>query len=212
MSRTAGDQPSEPRRNSLRTLGLLGLVLVAILSVAFAGYTALNPHAMIVTQQQFLTNTQSLSSAQTVTTFSTVTGFSTTTRTTTTGLSSAYNQNCPYYGCSYQPPPYYTYPGYDIYGNFNPPCESTSFNNTVQCRGYIDQNQNGCVVLVIPISNPYYVESLIFQYYTLHNLPSSYPPTGTLVTVTGQLYQGYNISTSGAACPGNYINVTSITQ
>ncbi len=57
---------------------------------------------MIVTQQQFLTNTQSLSSTQTVTTFSTVTGFSTITRTTTTGLSSAYNQNCPYYGCSYQ--------------------------------------------------------------------------------------------------------------
>ena len=211
MSRTAGDQPSEPRRSSLRTLGALGLVLVAILSVAFAGYTALNPHAEVVTQQQFLTNTQSLSGTQTVTTFSTVTGFSTVTRTTTTGLNT-YNQNCPYYGCSYQPPPYYTYPGYDIYGNFNSPCKSTSSNNTVHCRGYIDQNQNGCMVLVIPISNPYILESLVFQYYTLHNLPSSIPPMGTLVTVTGQLYEGYNTSSTGAGLPGNYINITSISQ
>jgi len=31
------------------------------------------------------------------------------------------------------------------------------------------------------------------------------------VTVTGQLYQGLNYSPSGAACPGNYINVTTIT-
>lgn len=212
MSRTAGDQPSQSRRDSLRTLGFIGLVLVAILSVAFAGYTALNPHTTMVTQQQFLTNTQSLYNTQTMTTFSTVTGFSTVTRTTTTGLSSAYNQNCPYYGCSYQPPPYYTYPGYDIYGNFNPPCKSTSSNNTVQCSGYIDQNQNGCIVLVIPIRNPYYLESLIFQYYTLHNLPSSYPSMGTWVTVNGQLYQGYNTGSNGAACPGNYINVTSISQ
>ncbi len=211
MSQTASDQPSEPRRNSLRTLALLGLVLVAILSVAFAGYTALTPHAAIVTEQQFLTNTQSVHNTQTVITFSTMAGFSTVTATTTTGGSGTYTQNCPYYGCSYQQPPYYTYPGYDINGNFNPPCKSTS-SNMIQCRGYLDQNRNGCLVLVIPISNPYILESFVFQYYTLHNSPSSIPPMGTLVTVTGQLYQGYNTSSSGAACPGNYINVTSISQ
>lgn len=206
------DQPSEPRRNSLRTPIILGLVLIAILSVAFAGYTALTPHTAMVTQQQFLTNTQGVYNTQTVTTFSTMTGISTVTTTTTTGGSSAYSQNCSYYGCSYQQPPYYTYPGYDVNGNFNPPCKFTSSDNTVQCRGYLDQNQNGCLVLVIPISNPYILESLVFQYYTLHNLPSSLPAMGTLVTVTGQLYAGYNTSSSGAACPGNYINVTSISQ
>ncbi len=213
MSETAGQtsqpQPSRPRRGNVRNLGLIGLILVAALSAAFAGYTALSPHSVTVTQQQFITNTQSLYT-QTVTTFSTATSLSLITSTMTAGAT--YSQTCSYYGCSYSQPPYYTYPGYDIYGNFNSPCKFTSSNNTVQCTGYLDQNQNGCMVLVIPVSNPYILESLVFQYYTLHNLPSTIPPMGTLVTVSGQLYQGYNTSSTGAACPGNYINVTSISQ
>jgi hypothetical protein len=210
MSQTNSNQPNQPGNS--RNLGIIVLAIIAILGLGFAGYTSLNPHQVMVTQQQFVTNTLSSYNTQTVTVVSTVTGFSTVTSTATTGLGNGYNQNCPYYGCSNSPPPYYSYPGYDINGNFNSPCRSTGSNNTVQCSGYIGQNQNGCLVLVIPIRNPYYLESLVFQYYTLHNLPSSYPSTGTWVTVNGQLYQGYNTSSTGAACPGNYINVTSISQ
>lgn len=208
MSRTAGDQPTKRNRHSLRSMGFIALVIVAALSLAFAGYTALNPHSAMVTQQQFLTNTRSLYTIQTVTTFSTITGISTVTQTTTTGAS--YSQSCPYYGCSYSQPPYYTYPGYDIYGNFNPPCKSSGSNNTVQCTGYLGQNQNGCMVLIIPVSNPYILESLVFQYYTLHNLPSSLPSLGTLIKVTG--HSGHKTSQSGAGCPGNYINVSTLSQ
>jgi uncharacterized membrane protein YcgQ (UPF0703/DUF1980 family) len=56
--------------------------------------------------------------------------------------------------------------------------------------------------------NPYTYTSAL-QYYTLHG-QSSYPTNGTWVTVKGQMYQGYNTSPTGAACPGNYINVSSI--
>jgi len=50
-------------------------MLVALLSLAFAGYTALNPHTVTVTQQQMQTNTQSVYFVQTqaVTSVSTAT-------------------------------------------------------------------------------------------------------------------------------------------
>ncbi|HXX72820.1 MAG TPA: hypothetical protein VEI80_03925, partial [Candidatus Acidoferrales bacterium] len=73
----------------------------------------------------------------------------------------------------------------------------------------IYQAPNGCTELVIQVYNPYSYTSAL-QYYTLHNL-SSTPASGTLVTVSGQMYQGYNTAPTGASCPGNYINVTSIT-
>src|SRR5208282_4363306 len=89
-------------------------------------------------------------------------------------------------------------------------CGLTGNNGTVQCVGYLYQspNANGCVELVTSVYSAYGISS--YQYYTLQKLPSSYPAIGTWVSVTGQLYQGSNVSPTGAACPGNYINVISI--
>lgn len=90
----------------------------------------------------------------------------------------------------------------------------TGGGNLVQCSGQLYQNPNGCVLLVVPaltwVNDPGNVVTAGLQYYTLHDLPTSYPPLGAWVTVTGQLYQGANTSSTGASCPGNYINVTSI--
>ena len=89
-------------------------------------------------------------------------------------------------------------------------CHSPTGNDTVKCVGYLYQNSNSCIELVIPIYAPYGAEA--YQYFTLQKLPSSYPAIGTWVTVTGQLYQGPNASPTGAGCPGNYINVASISN
>ena len=230
------NQPAQTNKggNTLRTAGIIGLVLVAILSLGFAGYTAMNPHVTAITQQQFLTNTQSVYSTQiqTVTSVSQVTIATTTTNVAATGngagVGSGYYQYCSPYGCMYSPGPSYNtynpysppnpwYPGYyngayyGYYnGNFFPPCQTTGSSSAVTCSGYIFQAQNGCTVLVIPVANPYYAESLAYQYYTLHNLPSSAPSNGSWVSVSGQLFQGANTSSNGASCPGNYINVSSI--
>jgi len=123
------------------------------------------------------------------------------------------------------------YPSYSNCGNYCPPPGSTYYlnnydtcnlsnasytapgtNNMVSCYGYLYQDSAGCTDLVVPITNPYYLESPVYQYLNLHNMPSNSPPMGTWVTVTGQVYQGYSAGSSGAACPLNYINVTSITQ
>ncbi len=121
----------------------------------------------------------------------------------------------PYQNGNCYPNGYYcNYPGYPPYpGNFNgsyyTACLSIGDSNTVQCSGYLYEAPNGCIVLALTVSSP--IGLLSSQYYTLHNLPSS-ATIGTWVTVTGQLYQGYNYAPTGAACPGNYINVTSITS
>ena len=100
-------------------------------------------------------------------------------------------------------------PGNNFMGNNNlVKCPSPSNNNQVQCVGYLYQDPNSCVILVIPVYSS--VGVLSYQYYTLQKLPSSYPAIGTWVFVTGQLNQGNNFSSTGAACPGNYINVASI--
>jgi hypothetical protein len=106
--------------------------------------------------------------------------------------------------------PYCYYPGYYFNGNYYTTCRSIGNGNTVQCSGYLYQPSNGCVQLAIPIDNGYWFESRVYQYYALQNLPFSYAPTSGWVTVTGQLYQGYNFSPSGSSCPGNYIVVNSI--
>jgi len=90
------------------------------------------------------------------------------------------------------------------------PCQSPSNNSTTQCVGHLYQDSNGCVELAFSVFSPYGLVSS--QYYTLVDLPSSYPPIGTWVTVTGILNQGYNSASNGSACPGNYIIVTSISQ
>jgi biotin operon repressor len=112
------------------------------------------------------------------------------------------------YGNCYQNP-YCYYPG-NYNGNYYTTCQSTGNTNTMQCSGYLYRPSNGCVELAIPIDNGYWFESRVYQYYTLQNLPSSYNPAWRWVTVTGRLYQGYNMAPNGAACPGNYIIVNSI--
>ena len=82
--------------------------------------------------------------------------------------------------------------------------------NLIQCSGNLLQSPNGCVILGFLVSSS--IGMVATQYYTLQNLPSPYPPVGSWVIATGQLHQGPNFSPSGAACPGNYINVTSITE
>ena len=98
---------------------------------------------------------------------------------------------------------------WDYNGSYYTTCQPLP-GNLIQCSGNLLQNGNGCVVLGFLVSSS--IRMTATQYYTLQNLPSSYPPVGSWVIVTGQLYQGPNSSPSGAACPGNYINVTSITQ
>ena len=87
-------------------------------------------------------------------------------------------------------------------------CGSPSSDGTTQCVGYLYQDPNGCVELVTPVYGASGV--LSYQYYTLQKLPPTYPAIGTWVSVTGQLYSGSNVSPTGASCPGNYINVSSI--
>ena len=197
----------------------MGLALVAILSLAFAGYAATNPHTVTVTQQQMLTNTQSVYSVQTqtqtVTTANTVTSVTTASSIQLGGYGYGNYGYCGYYGC-YSSPGYY-YPWYSGYYNgyygYSPPCQPTGSNGAVTCSGYLYQAQNGCTLLVVSTtSNPYpsYATGNVNEYYTLHNLPSSTPQPGSWITVNGQLYQGYNTASNGASCPNNYIKVSSI--
>lgn len=206
-------EPNQPSRSSGSKLTIAGIALVAIVSLAFAGYTAMNPHMTTVTQQQFLTNTQSLYSTQTqtATSLSTATNVQAVTRTATaTSYGSGNYQNCAYYGCTYPYPPQNYNPAYSNYYYYQAPCQANSANsNAVSCQGFYYQASNGCTVLVIPIWNPAIQESYVYQYYTLHNQSTTYP-NWTWVTVNGQLSQGTNTSSTGAACPGNYINVSSI--
>jgi len=183
----------------------VGLILITLASLILVGYTSLNPHLSTVTQQQFLTNTQSIYSTQTQTQTQSVTSIGTqtltvtVTTTSTTGIGYGYYQGCGYYGC---PSPGYT----SYYG-----CQSlSSSRDTVQCYGYLYKDSAGCIELAVPVNNGYYFETQVYQYYTLRNLPSAYPSLGSWVTVTGQLYTGYNVGPYGAACPGNYIVVASI--
>jgi hypothetical protein len=193
----------------LRTLLIVGLILVAVLAVAFIGYSSLNPQVVTMTQQQFLTNTQSLYSTQTVTSVSTMTSFQTVTSAATAGFGNVYTEpgyvnnpnypNCSYYGCYSTPP---------AYASISDLCKTT--NSTVQCSGYLSQPSSACTELAIPYFNPEILESTAYLYLTLYNLPSNHPPGGAWVTVTGELNQGYSPGSYGAVCPGNYINVSSI--
>lgn len=211
-------QPAKPGRNGLSWVAVGGLVLVAILSLAFAGYTALNPHTVTVTRQVVRTNTQSLYfvQSQAVTSVSTATSYITLTSAAPNGYAYGNYQGCYYYGCYQAPGYYYSYPGYysGYYGSYYSPCQSAGSYANVTCSGYLYQAQNGCTLLVIPTTNnpyPSYATTYVYEYYSLHNLPSNTPATGTWVTVSGQMYQGYNTSPNGNSCPNNYINVNSIT-
>ena len=178
---------------------------MTIISLGFVAYASLNPQILTVTQQQFLTNTQNQYVAKTVTSVSTVTTLATVTISAIStmnaglGYTSAGYYNCGTYGC--YPP------SLGAYGNL---CQSTGQNTEVQCSGYLSEPTNGCTAIAVPYTNPYLLESTAYQFYTLRNVTSTLPPAGSWVTVTGKLGQGYTPGLNGAACPGNYITVSSV--
>jgi len=209
------NQPSQGGKN---TFLIIGLIIIAILSLAFAGYTTLNPHTATLTQQQVITNTQSVYNTQTVTALSTITPTVTTSIATISAASTANTvsisssatastvfvtpgaySGCGTSGCFS--------PGLGAYGSM---CQSTSQNGTVQCSGYLYELSGGCVKLAIPYINPDVLETTAYVYYTLQNLPPATPPAGSWVTVTGQLYQVSTFGPPGESCSGSYIQVTSI--
>jgi len=214
-------QANASRGGGYKSAAIVGLVLVAVLALAFAGYSALNPYTVTVTQPEMVTNTQNLYSVQlqTATIGSTTTSITTVTSLQPNGYGYGGFQACGYYnynGC-YQPPGYYYnnpgyYYGYGYYSDY-PACQFTGTANNVTCSGYLYQTSNGCTLLAVPTTNnpyPSYATTYVYEYYSLHNLPSNTPPTGTWVTVSGQLYQGYNAAANGASCPTSFIVVNSI--
>ena len=186
---------------------IAGLIFIVILSLGFVGYISLSPHVMTVTQQQFLTNTQNQYLTQTVTTVSTMTTLFTATASsvsvyvvnTVVGYPGLGEYNCGVYGCSP--------PSLGAYGSL---CQATGQNDMVNCSGYLSEPDDGCIQLAIPYANPYLLESIAYQFYTLRNVPPTLPPAGSWVTVTGEPGQGYTPGSSGAACPANYINVSTV--
>ncbi|MGA2784356.1 MAG: hypothetical protein ABSF09_06635 [Candidatus Bathyarchaeia archaeon] len=242
-SQPAQSKPGKSSGSLSKRVGI-GLTLLAVLSLAIAGFSVLNPQVTTVTQQQFITSVRSVSKIQAYTTNSMVTVVMTATstlagsgfqqNTQTCGYSCLYpnsfspncgTNSCAYptcgsNGCSFQlcgpngcsfASPGYTAQQCGYNGCYYSTCQSTS-QGTVQCAGYLYQNNSGCVELVVPVAN--YASGVgsttATQYYTLHNLPASYPSIGSWVKVAGQLYMGNNTSSNGTACPGNYINVSSI--
>jgi hypothetical protein len=178
-------------------LGVLGIGLLAILSLGYVGYSALNPRTMTVTGQQYVTNVQT--GTTTVTSVSTVNNQATQTvaASATAVNGGAYQFNCVTgYGCNW---PY----NYDA-------CWGTGQGSNVACDGYLIQGTNGCVELAVPTDT---VAQPPYNHYTLQNLPSSYPPIGSWVIVKGQLLQGASLSSNGSngtSCSTTIISVTSI--
>ncbi len=190
----------------LRAALIAGLALVAVLSIAFLGYSNLSPNVVTVTQQELVTNTQSFYATQTLTSISQLTVYQTITSSTTLGngyIGPGYAnyQNCSPYGCYYVPP---------AYASINDLCRSTGQNNTVSCSGYLHQASDACTELAIPYINPDILETTAYLYLTLYNLPASHPGGGTWVTVTGQVYQGYPSGQYVPLCTSSYMNVVTI--
>ena len=189
-------------------IAVIVLALVAVVSAGLFAYTSMNPQTVTLVSTSFATQTSFITSYETSTGYSTVTSL--TTMTTAIGMGYPYGQNC--YNSNYCQSPCYSYGcGYNSDINSNP-CLITTNTNAAQCSGFLFISGTGCVELVIPIYG--LIGGAVYQYYTLHNLPQSYPAVGSWVTVTGQLHQGLNTAPNqpALACPGNYINVTSITQ
>ena len=186
-------------------LGIVGIALLAILALGFAGYSTLTPHSTTVTAQQYVTNTLGFYTTQTQTVVSTNTVTSAVAVNQAINLSGsgpAYYQTCGYYGCS--PAQGYTYT----------PCTPTGNTENVTCYGYLIQNgQSSCVQLSVAITDPdYWTSGVFWVHYTLQNLPSSYPAIGSWVNVIGQLnISNTNLSANSAACSPNTLTVSSIT-
>ena len=201
----------KPRTRKGTYATIIGLCIVAILGLGFVAYATLYPQVVTVTQQQYFTNTQSMFATQTVTTVNTATALTTVTATAPSASTVLVNTvvgypypgagsyACGYYGCSAP-----------SLGAFSSLCQSTEQNQTVSCSGYLSEPDDGCIQIAIPYTNPDLLESTAYQFYTLRNLPSTAPPAGSWITVTGQLAQGYNPGLNGAACPAVYINVSTV--
>lgn len=218
MSQTNETQPSgKSGGKKALWVGAIALIVVA-LGAGLYNYAGVAPHTVTSVSTSYLTNTSTVTNTQTVTSLSTNTFTSLVTTTAAATVGNPYAQqycppNCqqPCYYNNCQQNCYYGTCYYDCYyyGNcdFFNVCQ-TQGNSTVQCSGYLYQDPSGCVELVIAIWTPYAQPS--YQYYSLQNLPGSHPPFGSWVTVTGQSYRGSNTAPNGAACPGNYIVVSSI--
>ncbi len=208
MSKASGTQAGG-KAGGKKILWLVSIVLVVVaLGAGLFSYVGVTPHTVTLTSTTYATNTSIITSTSTVASVSTNTFTNVITTTAAAPVGNMYaQQNCPPSNCQ-QPCYYNNCQGY-CYSNdcdFNV-CQSIG-NNTTQCSGYLYQDKNGCVELVIPIGSP--VAQPSYQFYTLQDLPSSHPAFGSWVTVTGQVYRGSNTGPNGAACPGNYIVVTSI--
>jgi hypothetical protein len=200
-------QPHKPRRGYFTAIVVIAIVILGFLGLIYSANSPLATHITTTTQQQLITNVQNIYNTQTVTVTSTsaVTSAAAITNVPPTfpgsGSGPVYPPYLEYQTCQYNC--LYPAPGY------NSLCQSSSVNGTVQCSGYIYHDTGGCVELAIPYVNLEYLESVAYQYYTLRNLPPSFASSGW-VTVTGQLYQGFNVSPIGGVCPANYIEVNAI--
>ena len=208
----SGNQPTgKPSSKKALWIGAIALIVIAAGAGLFS-YVGTTPHTVTSVSTSYATNTQIITNTQTVTSVTTNTYTSVlTSAAPAAGASNYYayqycppncQQPCSYNNCQAQQDCY-------AYGNcdFFHVCQQQG-NSVVQCTGYLYQDQSGCVELVIPIWSPYAQPS--YQFYTLQGLPASHPAFGSLVTVTGQSYLGSNTASNGAACPGNYIAVSSI--
>lgn len=192
MSQTATNSGSS--KTSSKPLNV-ALIIVTVLSLAFAGYTTFNPRVTTITQQHFVTNTSTFVSIGTQTVASVTTVIY-------TSLPAGWYCYTPY-NCG----PYVTPPGY-YFGCYQSPPYITANGNIVQCSGYLYTDGNGCVDLVVRTDNG--LSNNILQYYYLQNLPVSHPPIGSWVTVTGIIIQQGNNMGPNGACPTSSINVISI--
>ncbi|HUK27648.1 MAG TPA: hypothetical protein VLV31_04425 [Candidatus Acidoferrales bacterium] len=176
-------------RRMFAIVAVIALVIIAILGVTYANYSA---STALGQDQQVATNPLSPPSSQPVIAANTtIIGTTPVFTSTTEGTLLAEN------------------PGVqDNYGS----CTSVhSGNATVQCYGQLYQVSNGCIVLIVPVMDPNNNPEVVNQYYTLHNLPSTHPPLGSWVTITGQMEtQPTGTSSSSESCPLNSINVTNV--
>ena len=120
--------PNRPGKSISKPLSV-GLIVVAVLSLAVGGYNLFNSHAATVTQQHFETNTKNFYNTQTLTSLGTKTVIALTTTTNSRNtLPADYYQYCNVYNCVPYPAP----PGYYNWG-----CYTNGSADTVQCAGYL---------------------------------------------------------------------------
>jgi hypothetical protein len=209
---------SVERRRSIFLVATVTLLL-ASLGMMFTVYTPNSSQVMAVTQEQYYSSTSNTWTGQ----------YQGPGSSQNCGSNSCVYPSCGANSCSFQvcgPSGCTTAAGYtQMCGNANCAPSQCGPNgcyyiachavvqDTVQCSGYILQAQNGCVELQVPVANSQngMMMTSASQFFTLHNLPlNTSSAVGTWVTVTGSVHQGANTAPNGAACPGNYINVTSM--